>query len=244
MSFLSSACKVLSNRLVNREGFKSVLLNMLRVIHGFEMEAAGNNIFVLHFKSSEERHKIMVDGLWSSDKCLIVFSIISETQHLGDVLFDKVNFWVQIHNVSVAYISIDVAKKLGNEIGQVVDIDGGTTGSSIGRYLRVCVIDMGNKEPKRVVVITYECLLDICYACDMLGHVYRECSLKNKIALDESSFGPWMKAVMGSSFIDSKKGMRQVNDGQLHAQFSPIANVNTQPNDDNSEVSHQNCPNN
>ncbi|EEF40212.1 conserved hypothetical protein [Ricinus communis] len=151
----------------------------------------------------------MVDGLWSSDKCLIVFSIISETQHLGDVLFDKVNFWVQIHNVSVAYISIDVAKKLGNEIGQVVDIDGGTTGSSIGRYLRVCVIDMGNKEPKRVVVITYECLLDICYACDMLGHVYRECSLKNKIALDESSFGPWMKAVMGSSFIDSKKGMRQ-----------------------------------
>ncbi|KAI9185716.1 hypothetical protein LWI28_010026 [Acer negundo] len=61
--------------------------------------------------------------------------------------FNRVEFWIQIHNILIIYMTEEIGRSLGGMIGEVrdIDINSGTNDSS--RFLRVrAVIDVKDLE--------------------------------------------------------------------------------------------------
>ena len=83
------------------------------------------------FESLDGVDKILKSQPWSFDKHLIVMQ-----RYLGDVLvqeisFTKTPFWVQVHNISVSFLTRKVVEKLCETVEEIqksigaVDEEGG-----------------------------------------------------------------------------------------------------------------------
>ncbi|KAL5834742.1 hypothetical protein ACOSQ3_014337 [Xanthoceras sorbifolium] len=124
--------------------------------------------------------------------------------------FNKVDFWIQLHNIPLVCMNKRVAKLLAETLGVVVEIPIDTR-ECWGKFMRVKVgIDITKPLKKGlrvwlsefnmmvIVLLRYERLPDFCYACGMIGHTILECMDKNaKLAAMESSslkFGIWLRA--------------------------------------------------
>ena len=103
-----------------------------------------------------------------------------------EIKFDKVPYWVQVHNIPVSFLTRKVAESLCEIVGDiqksigVVDEDGGTffwVRVVIDINLPLCrgrVITM-LKGDKAWINFKYEPLPSICYWCGCLDHDDRDC---------------------------------------------------------------------
>ena len=102
--------------------------------------------------------------------------------------FNRVEFWVQIHNVHLLCMNKEIEMFLSRMIGEVTDIDGGATGDCMGKFILVRVVIETNKPLLRclrvdllgngvvtILLLRYERILDYCFRCCCLGHTIREC---------------------------------------------------------------------
>ncbi|KAK1578903.1 hypothetical protein Q3G72_034012 [Acer saccharum] len=115
--------KVLTTKVVNREAFINVMHSIWRTSDGVEIEALGRNVFGFHFKNSEDRKLIQSGGPWSFDRALIA---LEEPTGAGDVTlmkFNRVEIWVQIHNLPLICMTEDSGNFLGSMIGEVKEVD-------------------------------------------------------------------------------------------------------------------------
>ncbi|TXG58300.1 hypothetical protein EZV62_016129 [Acer yangbiense] len=107
--------------------------------------------------------------------------------------FNKVAFWVQIHNVPLLCMMVEIGKFLGGIIGEVKDVDEEKSGDCVGKYIRVRVIvnvdkplrhilrvDVMRDGKESTMLLRYERLLEHCYQCGRIGHVVWECELDKR----------------------------------------------------------------
>ena len=57
--------------------------------------------------------------LWTFDKHLVVMNQYENESSLQDIKFEKTKLWVQLHGISIKYITIEAAKKICNVLGEV-----------------------------------------------------------------------------------------------------------------------------
>ncbi|KAK3219319.1 hypothetical protein Dsin_013289 [Dipteronia sinensis] len=131
--------KVISNRLVNCEAFLSIIKKIWWVQEDFEIEAMYGNIFAFYFNNAADRAKVLNGGPWSFDRNLIVLEEPIGTGGISSMNFGPVEFWVQIHNVSLLCMNKRVGLFLGGMIGNVKDIDAGPSGGCGGKFVWVRV---------------------------------------------------------------------------------------------------------
>ncbi|TXG58254.1 hypothetical protein EZV62_016083 [Acer yangbiense] len=183
--------KVLSLRSVNRDGFRAVMRKIWHTREDVEIEPIKENIFAFHFQNPKDKRKIISGGPWSFNDALIV---LEEPEGKGDVQrmqFKKVEFWVQIHNTPMLCMTKEIRRFLGSIIDEVVDVDGGDTGSYLVKFLRVHVILEIDKPLRRclgvdilgdgvetIMLLKYERLPDFCFRCSFLGHTVKDCPEK------------------------------------------------------------------
>ncbi|KAL5771142.1 hypothetical protein ACOSP7_015296 [Xanthoceras sorbifolium] len=104
----------------------------------------------------------------------------------------------------------EVGMDLGGRIGKVIEVDGGSGGNCLGKFIRVRVlvdvtkalfrelkVMIGDPDEVCSVVLCYERLPNFCYFCGKIGHHVRECSANTQGILDEESlrFEAWMRAL-------------------------------------------------
>lgn len=95
--------KVLYTKSINRDGF---IRNMtaLCVTKGIKsIKSLGDNCPIFHFKSKEDKSRIIVKGPWHYENSLIV---LEEPTKVGDpslMKFDKEIFWAQIQYPNPLY---------------------------------------------------------------------------------------------------------------------------------------------
>ena len=71
-------------------------------------------------------------GPWNFNNDLLV---LEEPKGLGDfskLKFNRVSFWIQLHQVPLFCMTKEVAIFLGNIIGKLEDVDLGTSGDCLG----------------------------------------------------------------------------------------------------------------
>ncbi|KAK0583918.1 hypothetical protein LWI29_005055 [Acer saccharum] len=180
--------KVLSNKLINKEALINVLSNLWRANEGVEIEDLEGNLFACHFKSLEDKKYIQSGGPWTFDRAIIALEEPSGTGEVASMKFNRVEFWVRIHNLPLLCLTEDIGTFLGSMIGEVMDVDL-LAAKNIGeKFVRVRVvvdIDEPLKRSLRVdllgngvittMLLRYERLQDFCFKCSMLGHSLRDC---------------------------------------------------------------------
>ncbi|KAH7526808.1 hypothetical protein JRO89_XSUnG0053100 [Xanthoceras sorbifolium] len=174
------------------------------------VDSVGINLFVFQFKCPWDRKQILEGGLWAFDKNLLVLKEASGVGRISDVNLNLTPFWIQLHNLPLACMCREVGLILGGLIGKMIEIDGGSSGSCLGKFIRVRVmldvskpllrglrVKVGYPEEICSVVLCYEKLPNFCYFCGKLGHHVRECSDNSQGILNEENwrFGVWMRAL-------------------------------------------------
>jgi hypothetical protein len=98
----------------------------------------------------------------------------------------------------------EVAEIIGNEVGELMDVDVEENGMTVGQYLRVKVrIDIRRPLMRGVTMkmeedvsserwcpFTYEFLPEFCHNCGIIGHTDRSCTVSNPAG--RKQYGSWL----------------------------------------------------
>lgn len=140
--------KIMTTKLVNKWVFFDVMSMIWRVNGGVETEALEGNIFALHFKTAEDRQRILMGRPWYFDRAIVIFEEPTGTGDIRSMRFASARFWIQIHNVPLICMSEEIGFFLGKMIGEVREVDV-ETGKGETRFLRVRTIIAAEEPLKR-----------------------------------------------------------------------------------------------
>ncbi|KAL5823861.1 hypothetical protein ACOSQ4_021761 [Xanthoceras sorbifolium] len=195
---------------VNQEAFRGTIEQIWGTVGRVEIEMIGDNVFVFHFQSLEDKAMVWSRGPWHFDKNLIVLEKPVGPGAISQLQFKFSEFWIHIYNIPLACMNCKVARLIAEEVGTIVDfpID---SKDLWGKFLRIKVSIDITKPLKRGIrmrlenfdtmitaLIKYERLPDFCYGCGFIGHSFRECHIsevrKSIMEGAEPKFGVWLRA--------------------------------------------------
>ncbi|TXG59698.1 hypothetical protein EZV62_014271 [Acer yangbiense] len=130
--------KVLSGKRVNREAFRNLIDQLWGPFGAVEAELVGENIFMFYFNNQVDRDRIWQRGSWYFEKSLIALEKPTGTGDISLLGFNKVELWVQIHEVPIMCMNRRMAKWMAEQIGEVIEIPSESK-ECWGRYMRVKV---------------------------------------------------------------------------------------------------------
>lgn len=165
-------------------------------------------MFLFQFYHKDDMDWVIKGGPWSFDNALLVFNVIKQGEDPVKVPLVEVDFWIQIHNLPVGYMSEAVGKQLGNFFGSFIQYDSNNNSSIWREFMRLRVrldvrkpLKRKNKICKKdktevVVLCKYEKLGDFCFMCGLLSHTERFCKKKLEVgsAGDVKDRGSWLRA--------------------------------------------------
>ncbi|TXG47986.1 hypothetical protein EZV62_027280 [Acer yangbiense] len=218
--------KVLTNKHINREAFRTVMPKVWQTTLG--VEVVQDNTFLFYFHNQGDRFRIFSGGPWSFDNSLLV---LEKPLGLGDVAslaFNRVDFWIQIPNALLLCMTKEMGEFIGQLIGNLKDIDVGSTGEYFGKYMRLKMeVDVSKplkrflrleleKGKESILLLRYEKLPEYCFHCGIVGHSYQKCGQRRDVDIGvtkEFEFGAWMRASDPSGRNNSAGLYRYRGDG-------------------------------
>ena len=245
----------LTRRALNMDAVVRTFKPLWHVDNRFTVSNEGAYKVLFGFHSSEDVDRILFGEPWSFDKSLVVLQQYNWITTLEDLAFEKVSFWVQVHNIPIGYRSKSVAKDIYEPI-RVVDRLTEASECKGGNYMRVRVtldvyqplcrgriikVEGGEKV---WVNFRYERLPNICYWCGCFDHSDKDCDIwiesKGSLQISSQQFGSWLRAnqtgpskknvVCVSGFYEGKVeniSTRQHREGkQLHTQAKTSKTMN------------------
>ena len=118
---------------------------------------------------------------WSFDKHLVLMQRYEKDTSIHEIQFNRASFWVQVHGISLRYMTMEAAEKICAVIGDVSrpmdprESEGGMflcLKISIDLSLPLCrgrLISLENGK-QTWVSFKYERLPNLCYWCGQLTH--------------------------------------------------------------------------
>ncbi|XP_040997111.1 uncharacterized protein At4g02000-like [Juglans microcarpa x Juglans regia] len=123
--------------------------------------------------------------------------------------FDHEEFWLQLHQLPMAFMNKECCIHIGNSVGKIINVDVPEDGVGWGEFLRIKVeicltkkiargrmINVrGNRE---WIPIQYEKLPKICFKCGQIVHISGNCSGEGGKSSETegktAQFRPWLHA--------------------------------------------------
>ena len=207
------AAKFFMKRALNVDVVARMFRPLWRTKASFHITNVGDNILLLTFDQEVDAVKVLLGESWSYDCHLVVLKRFEGNKPIKEVVFNRVKFWIQIHDFPYKFMTLETAIEIGESIGEVVmprddsEMRGGT-------FMRVrvwvdvsCPLCRGREvnfkdNLEGWVSFQYERLPNICFWCRMLSHDDKECKLWLKsngtLLSDHQQYGHWIKASLFS----------------------------------------------
>lgn len=175
---------------------------------GINIKVLKPGYFLFQFYHIDDMKWVSRGGPWSFDSALLVINTIKTGEDPMKVALFEVDFWIQIHDLPIGYMSEGVGKQLRNFFGIFLLYDANNNSSIWRECMRLRVrVDVrkplkGKKKICRkdksevVVQCKYERLGDFCFICGMLSHTERFCKKKPVSNSGEAirEWGSWLRA--------------------------------------------------
>ena len=202
------AAKFLTKRALNIDAIAKTFTPLWRSKNGFKIKKEGDHVILFTFDNREEIDQILKAESWSFDKHLMVLQRYDrETDVLG-MQFNRITFWVQVHDIPIRFRTRKVAEKICGTIGTVHEPAEGTATEGDG-FIRVRVtIDMSQPLSRGKVIslesgkelwvsFKYERLSNLCYWCGSLMHDDKDYELwienEGILLVESQQFGAWIQ---------------------------------------------------
>nr|XP_020146914.1 uncharacterized protein LOC109732126 [Aegilops tauschii subsp. strangulata] len=189
-------------------------------------------MFTFHQHSG--KRKALDEGPWMFNNPLLVVEDFDPAKSTKDYKFMTVPIWVRVFDLPLGMMCREAGLAIGDIVGEALEVDAGSDGMAVGKFLRVKVRmditkpimrrfvlekdggkaqendeiterEQERKEEEKWCRFEYEFLPDFCYTCGMLDHVDKECSYKLKKG-ESKQFGPWLKAFIPRSSSETSRG--------------------------------------
>uniref|UniRef100_A0A2N9GYK3 Reverse transcriptase domain-containing protein n=1 Tax=Fagus sylvatica TaxID=28930 RepID=A0A2N9GYK3_FAGSY len=204
------AAKFFTRRTINIEAVARTFKPLWQTKNNFSLQDVGDNMVLVEFEDRSDLERVLIGEPWSYDKYLIAFQRVGDGREVEDLLFNRVDFWVQIHNLPILCMKKSVAERLGRSIGEVVRTQVQDEDTGNGRCMRVRVkvditkpLNRGRKiglanGGEGWVSFKYERLPNFCYWCGIPTHGERDCEEWLKTTDEEKDkdpeYGVWLRA--------------------------------------------------
>uniref|UniRef100_A0A7N2M1C5 DUF4283 domain-containing protein n=1 Tax=Quercus lobata TaxID=97700 RepID=A0A7N2M1C5_QUELO len=200
--------------MVNIEAVARTFRPIWRTKRNFEFSMAGDNILLIAFELEVDVEKVLQDEPWVFDRHLVVLIRYDGSVPVQELSFDRTSFWVQIHNLPFALMTVEAAISLGETLG-VVSKPRDTSEMIGGNFMRVQVAVDVTKPLCRGKVITWD------------GREGWASFIKGDLSGVEQQFGPWLRT---AQFNPSRKTRVEVQgyDGLGTHQTTPSTAADSQ----------------
>lgn len=111
--------KFLTRQVLNTEAIIRTFNPIWRSKNGFKVCNVGNHILLFVFDNEEEVEGIFEAEPWSFDKHLVMIQCYDHSKLVKDLVFEQISLWVQVHDITIKFLSREVAKKLCEDVGEV-----------------------------------------------------------------------------------------------------------------------------
>jgi hypothetical protein len=203
--------KVITERYFNKEALKTTMPKFWWVGRGITVQNIGDNLFIFQFKDEFERRHVMEGSPWLFDNYLLVLNEFDGSCLTLQIQLKHCCFWVQLHDVSLFYMTKQTGEGVGNANGKVVKVDVQENGVGWGPSLRVRLrLDITKPFPwgrlitfesfgQMWISFKYERLPWICFHYCLLGHLERDCLARLRCSshqfTDVKPYGAWLRAL-------------------------------------------------
>lgn len=91
--------KVLTNKLVNIEAFRSMMKNMWKVQKNTITDYVGDNLLMIRFLNQIEMRRVIYSGPWLFDKSLVLLEVPQNIDQSGHLELKSATFFIHLYNL-------------------------------------------------------------------------------------------------------------------------------------------------
>lgn len=168
-----------------------------------EITQIGDNLYIFELVDKKICDRIYNRQPWTFRGSLLLLDRFRGDEKPEDINLQTTPVWIQAHGLQLRAMSRDMGEKLGNLLGEVIDVRSDYDGVAMGRCVKIRDILDVNKLFCRWttmdiegdicrVIFRYEKIVDLCFYCGRLNHLDKDC---NYIPANRKRFyGSWMRA--------------------------------------------------
>ena len=166
-------------------------------------------MWLFEFKDQVDKMRVMDERPWSFERQILVLNEFDGSIPPFQLVFDHSPFWIQAHDIPLICMNKDVGTKIGNSLGDLIEVDVAGDGMGWGNYLRLRVniditkpLDRGKAlhlaGKTSWVEFKYEKLPLYCFRCGRVVHGPRGCTVPTTTRLsaveEPKPWGLWLRA--------------------------------------------------
>ncbi|KAM0838851.1 hypothetical protein ACQ4PT_060704 [Festuca glaucescens] len=134
---LQAVGKVLAQKPVIADAVANALGPVWCPMKGVSCKELGENIFLFNFYQAGGRKKAVESGPWMFEKDLIVMEEYDPNKTAEQYEFNSIPIWVRMYKLPLGMMKKETGEKLGELVGEFMEMDGVEDGMAFGKCLRV-----------------------------------------------------------------------------------------------------------
>nr|GMD81146.1 uncharacterized protein LOC109179748 [Ipomoea batatas] len=200
--------RLLTDRPIKFPIVRDTMAGVWRLGKGVTIKELQHNLFLFQFYHEFDLTRILEDDPWSFEQNLLVVQRLAENQSPLSVALTAAEFWVQVHNLPMGFMSVPVAEAIGGFVGRYIKADQSNFDGTWKTFMRIRVeIDVAKPLKRKMklkknggewvwVEFRYERLPTFYFLCGLLGHSDRYCekNFEDERMEGEKPYGVWLRA--------------------------------------------------
>lgn len=235
--------------MVDFHALQQTLAALWRPGRGVHIKEIDVNLYLFQLFHAIDINRVCDGSPWSFNRKALIISRIKIGDIPRGVSLNKLDLWVQIHDLRPGFMSDKVIQEIRNYIGEFITSCRNNFTGVWREYMRVPVtVDISKPLKRRMkmrragnewfwIVFKYENVPTFCFICGILGHSEKYCSRLFDTPEEEITkpYGAWMRAPFrrqtkqigaqwlrdGSGSSNRNTGLNGMQNGGTGPQSSP-----------------------
>ncbi|CAH9119202.1 unnamed protein product [Cuscuta europaea] len=111
---LADVARVVSDKRVRAVSFCQTMAMVWQPVKGVSINEIEDSKFLLQFYHEGDLNRVVEEGPWSFEQNLVVIKRLGRTEKPLKVPLDHADFWVQVHNLPLSYMTARATRGIAN----------------------------------------------------------------------------------------------------------------------------------